>query len=249
MKKKTIFCIVLFCIITNISFSRAEESDYELLVNKINDYAKEEVENKFESITTLLWDDPDTDISGKKEAAQLGNPFIYYDANRGSNQNMDFHYPVMIKGKVVGIIEAISYQEDWTLSISDINNDFKLLNEIDYNHEQPLFYILGSDVFMETAKSSIKFTNLLDSAEETSLQKEFSQKSYIEKMKEIVRNTKNFHDGSQGLKAAKASQEEKTDSHSIKNNSQNFAEGKWLYASIVVIILIIIAVLLRKKGV
>lgn len=174
MKKKIILGIILLCIITNISFSRAEEPNYELLVKQINNYAKEEVENKFESMASLLWDDPDIEISGRKKEAQLGLPFIYYDANCGSNQNMDFYYPVMVKGKVVGIIEAILYNGDWTLSITDINNDFKQLNDIDYNHDQPLFYTMGSDVFMETAKFCIKFTNLLDSVKETSLQKEFS---------------------------------------------------------------------------
>lgn len=219
------------------------KSEYKLLEKQINYYAKKEVEDKFESMADLLWDDPDMDISGKKEEAQLGSPFIYYDANRKSNQIMDFYYPVMIKGNVVGIIEAISSNGNWTLSITNVDNDFKQLNEIDYNQEQPLFYVIGNEVFMETAKSCKEFTYLLDNTGETSLQKKFSLKSYEEKMEEIVQNTKSFNEDSQSAEITKTSQEEKkTTTKPNKDSTHDWTNPKWFYAGIATAILIVVVV-------
>lgn len=213
-----------------VSVVKAEESDYILLEKQINSYAKNEVDRQFEYLVDLLWDDLDTGISDKKEKAQLGNPFFYYDAGNKSNQNSDFYYPVMVEEKVVGVIEAILYEGNWTLSITDAKNTFKQLNEIDYTQEKPLFYIIGDDVIMETEESSVVLTTLLESNRKNFLQKRFSSKSYEEKLEEIVKNTKTFSENGQG-----------------KRDNQKLLAGG-IVVAVVVVIIFMVLVRRRKKG-
>ena len=182
-------CIVID-LFGNVMAAKAQSTDYTTLVSQIDHFARAEVTAQFDYWIDLLWDelkDPPP-----KEQAEMGTPFIYYDASRTSAQNASCYYPVIVRNEIIGVINAVFYDGSWTLSITDTDNDFRRLNEINYPKTEVLFYIEGDQVIAETEEASVPFTALLDDGKTTRAQKKFSKLSFREKCQEIVRNTKNL---------------------------------------------------------
>lgn len=192
-----VFIFLYIALFSGTIIVDAKNNDYTTMQSQVNDYAQDKVTAQFDYWIDLLWDESGDKLTEKKENAVLGSPFIYYDPSQADYQNASFYYPVVVKDEIVGVIHAVFYDGNWTLSVTDTDNDFKKLNEFDYLKTEALFYVVGNQVMMETEEAAVPFTSLIEDRKNTKAQQKFSKLSYREKWKEIVQNTRKFEEEGQ----------------------------------------------------
>lgn len=130
----------------------------------------------------------------KNKRMTMGEPFIEYEPDREKEQLFYIHYPVFFKGKVFGIFTVTTnVDKEMTVQLSEPSmpsEEERMLDKMDYQSGNIIFYKRGNQIIAESRKKQWKYTETLDSPRVSRKERNFAEKSWQEKAKEIRDNTR-----------------------------------------------------------
>lgn len=153
-------------------------------------YAEEEYQN----FVIKFWEDSIPKGAVKNKRITMGEPFIEYEPDREKEQLFYIHYPVFLKRKTFGIFTVTTNADkEMTVQLSEPSmpsGEEKMLDIMDYQSENIIFYKKGNQIIAESRKKQWKYTETLDSSHISEKEQAFAEKSWEEKAKEIRDNTR-----------------------------------------------------------
>lgn len=195
---KRIFLIIftLFVLLTGthsvLGLAQVKDNinQYDKLQQNILRQSKEYAESEYLSECKLIWEDKEFGLEGDYRKAKLGKPFFIYEPDLGDCQIPAFTFPIYYQGECVCLMETALYEETWTSTMSSDN--CQVINDIDYQNQEFLFYYCGGQIKAESEKETIVYNITIDERKTSSIEKTFAQKSFSEKLTEICKNTEKF---------------------------------------------------------
>lgn len=139
-----------------------------------------------------LWEEHMPKKLFKTKQIILGEPFIVYEPNDQTRQLLWVIYPIFKQGKGIGELQVYCNDgDDWGFQLSDSpfpSETGEMLNKIGYQKNNVIFYKQGNKVIAESRDGNWVYDTLLDGYISQN-EKEFARKTWLEKAKEIKKNT------------------------------------------------------------
>lgn len=118
----------------------------------------------------------------------LGDPYYIYDVDKDT-QNAEIHFPVYENDNIILVLNVVCMEDGWSISMNTQSTD--ILNELNYDKEDCVFYSIDNIIYAENSEMTV----VLNGEKEENIEEKekiFLELSLEEKEKKSEENLNNI---------------------------------------------------------